>query len=90
MSVSKIFVKNYSSEEIDCFVSQYSRSEGSDSWFPLDPQQGDAWARKSGGWELVAFRRRDSGENAPRAGKYVAVGRGRIVQFYGFEDIRVD
>lgn len=86
-----LMVHNLSSEFVECFVSRYtsSGSHGSDQWFPLPPDGHDTWKRKAGGWEFVVFRLPGSGESPPRAGKYIQITPISVVQFHGFDDIRV-
>ena len=78
----KVFVVNQSASPVDCFVSKYT-SDGDDSWFTLPASGSDTWNRGSG-WELVAFRNPNSGNNPPRAGRYVQIGGGNTITFHDF------
>jgi hypothetical protein len=87
--MSKVFVINKSSEAIECFISKYTNSKGSDEWYKLNgPDGSDTWDRGAG-WELVAFRRPASGINPPRAGVYIYIQGGKTVTFYNFGNILV-
>ncbi|KXN84551.1 hypothetical protein AN958_12337 [Leucoagaricus sp. SymC.cos] len=84
----KVFVVNRSGSPVDCFISKYTNDSGDDSWFTLPVGAGDTWGRGSG-WELVTFRRPNSGNNPPRAGVYIHIEDGKTVEFYDFNDIVV-
>ncbi|KAJ7271744.1 hypothetical protein C8J57DRAFT_965201, partial [Mycena rebaudengoi] len=69
-----IFVKNNSSQAVDCFVSKYSNANGDDAWFRLAAGASDTWGRGDG-WELVAFKVAGSNDvHGPRGGVYVRTG----------------
>jgi hypothetical protein len=88
----QVSVINKSSDLIECFVSKYTNlHDGSDAWYKLNAQGGGAgnpWARGSG-WELVAFRSPDSGNNGPRAGVYINIEKGKTVEFHNYGNIVV-
>jgi hypothetical protein len=67
------FVKNNSTDTIECFVSKYTNDKGSDGWYTLEAGKGDTWARGDG-WELIAFKYKGD-----RHGVYVKTG--QVVTF---------
>ncbi|KAI0763086.1 hypothetical protein BD413DRAFT_484570 [Trametes elegans] len=66
--MGSIIVVNASSSPLHVFVSKYNG--GNDDWFTVQPNARDSWSRKSGGWEVVAFKNSD---DTDRAGRYVRV-----------------
>jgi hypothetical protein len=78
-----IFVRNKSSEEVECFITNFTNSKGDDNWCKLGAGKGDAWVRGEPGWELVAFRVKND-----RAGVYVKVG--TVVNFHNLKKITFD
>jgi hypothetical protein len=82
-NMPSIFVRNKSSEQVECFVTKFSNDKGDDSWYPLGAGKGDAWTRGEPGWELVAFKYKND-----RAGVYVKGG--SVVTFHDLKNITVD
>ncbi|KAL0572587.1 hypothetical protein V5O48_009379, partial [Marasmius crinis-equi] len=75
-----IIVHNKSNQDINVFVSKYSK-DGSDDWFVVKAGQSESWSRS--GWELVAFK---NSFDSQRAGVYIPSN--RAVTFRSFGEIQ--
>ena len=89
MGSDYISVTNRSKEKVWVFVSKYTKGDGSDAWYELEPGKSEQWLRAGGnggkGWELVAFKNHN---DSWRAGEYVHVG--YHVSFHNWDQVVID
>ena len=78
LQMGSFIVVNNSGNDVHAFVSNWTNSDGDESWFRLAAGSRDSWDRN--GWECVGFK---SVGDTHRAGKYIPVD--RTVTFHGFD-----